>query len=324
MNIYEQISANAKKTAVIVALFPLVLLALMYGTVWVAAYFTHKPDSVYTLAETANYIAYQSVPFVILLAFLWLLISYFKGSSIMLATSGAMEISRDEYPDLFSLVENTSKAAGLPMPRIFVMVDDSANAFATGRDPENSAVVFTTGILNVLNKSELEGVVAHELSHIRNRDVRLMMMVITGIGIMTFLGNFILRIGLSSGGGRRGKNSGGGWITLVLILAGLVLLVYGLVLAPIIMYALSRRREYQADASAALLTRNPAGLASALEKINADSRVEALDSMPLMSSACIADAASPKGIAAFFSGLTDTHPPIAKRVEALRQMDGQV
>ena len=319
MNIYEHISSNGKKTFVIMALFPLLLLVILYITLWVAADFMYNPDIHTSVSSLTAQLAATYLPFVALAAVIWMFVSYYSGDSMMLAASGAIEISKEDNPEIYSLVENTAMAAGLPMPKVFVIEDESANAFATGRDPQNSAVALTTGIIKRLNRSELEGVVAHEMSHIGNRDVRLMMVVITGIGVLTFIGQVLLRIGAS---GRRGGGKNSGAIGLVFALLGLALIIYGVLLAPLIMYALSRRREYQADATAALITRNPAGLASALAKISEDSRVEALDSMPLMSSACIANAAAGEGFAAALGGMFETHPPIKQRIEALMQMDG--
>jgi len=329
MNIYEHIADNRNKTIVIVALFPLILLVLMYATVWLVSYFMYVPGTeelvvskAASVTAYANMLALEIFPYVILFAFAWIFISYYSGDQIMLNTAGANEISRDDNPQVYSVVENIAKTAGLPMPRVFIVNDESSNAFATGRDPQHSAVVFTTGIIKTLNRSELEGVTAHEMSHIGNRDIRLMMIVITGIGIMTFLGQILIRFGYLASSGRSRKN--GGAISLVLFLLGIVFLLYGVVIAPLVMFALSRRREYQADASAALLTRNPAGLASALDKISRDSRVEVLDSMPLMSSACIANASGSEGLSSFLSGMFETHPPIEKRIQALHEMDGRV
>lgn len=303
------------------ALFPLLLLGILYLTLWAAANVMYDPRLPISVNALTGHLAATCLPFVALAAVIWMVISYYSGDSMMLATAGAREISKQDNPEVYGLVENTAMAAGLPMPRVFIIPDSSANAFATGRDPQNSSVALTSGIIRRLNKSELEGVVAHEMSHIGNRDVRLMTIVITGIGVLTFLGQMLFRFGSASSRGI-GKSGGAGPISLILVSLGLGLITYGVLLAPLIMYALSRRREYQADATAALITRNPSGLASALAKISEDSRVEALDSMPLMSSACIANAVSEEGFVASLNGMFETHPPIQKRIEALMQMDG--
>jgi heat shock protein HtpX len=314
--IYDHISANRRKTTVIILLFPLVLCALMYVTVFAVAYFMRDPRDSYTTLQAANIWAMQIFPFIFAAGFIWVAVSWFAGDSMMLAAAGAYEIRRDDNPEVYSLVENTAITAGLPMPKVFIVPDDSLNAFATGRSPEHSAVALTRGIIKKLNKIELEGVIAHEMAHIGNRDVRTMMIVITGIGILTFIGELMLRFGLRM----RGKKNPGPLIALL----GLVLMIYGIFLAPLIMYALSRRREYQADAAASLITRDPGALASALAKISADSRVEALDSVPLMSAACISRSGEGKSsFGSFISELYSTHPPVEKRIQALDQMDGK-
>ncbi|MDR1124158.1 MAG: M48 family metallopeptidase [Elusimicrobiota bacterium] len=322
LTIYDHIGANKRKTAIIILLFPLVLSVMMYLTVLAVVYFTHDPRSAYTPLEAANYMAYSIFPFIAGAAFIWLAISWFTGDRMMLATAGAKEIQRADNPEIYSLVENTARAAGLPVPRVFIMSDNSLNAFATGRNPQNSAVALTSGIIKKLNRSELEGVIAHEMAHIGNRDVSTMMLVIMGIGAITMVGELMIRIG----GRMRGKKSPGP----IIVLLGIVLIIYGMFLAPLIMYALSRRREYQADATGALITRNPGALASALAKISGDSRVEALDGVPLMSSACISSAAKGEGdseggagFMGFISSLYSTHPPVRERIETLNRLDGQ-
>lgn len=220
--------------------------------------------------------------------------------------AGAVEIKRKDSPEIYSLVENIAATAGAPTPRVFIMNTQTLNAFATGRDPEHSAIALTIGIINKLNRPELEAVIAHEMGHIVNRDIRLTMLVSTGIGVLTLLGQILIRVRA------RGKN---GQAALVMNIAGLVFLFYGAFLAPIIMLALSRRREFQADATSAYLTRNPLALASALEKISGRSEVEALKDNTLVSAACIEKAVSPKK---FLSGLFSTHPPIEERVKVLR------
>lgn len=302
----------------IILLFPLVLAVLMYFTVLGIAAFTHEPESTHTVVETANFLAMQIFPYIFIGAFVWIAISWFTGGNMMLATAGAREIRRNDNPEIYSLVENIARTAGMPMPKVYIIPDNSLNAFATGRNPENSAVALTAGIIQKLNRSELEGVIAHEMAHIGNRDVAVMMLVITGIGILTMAGQLMFRLGIRV----RGKKSPGPIIAAL----GIILMLYGVFLAPVIMYALSRRREYQADATGALITRNPGALASALAKISGDSRVEALDGAPLMSAACISSAAHNEegvSVSAFFSNLYSTHPPIKDRIEVLNRMDGQ-
>jgi len=304
-------------------LFPLALIVLVYVTMLIAWLLISDP--LFSPVHAANQMAYTYMPVIFIVAVGWMFVSYISGGDIMLATAGAKEIDRDSNPEIYALVENVVRTSGLPMPRVYIIKDESLNAFATGRSPNKAAIAFTSGILKVLNKSELEGVIAHEISHIANRDVMLMMIVITGIGVFTLIGQLLIRFG-GAMAMSRGRSSGRGNPGGLLVLFGFAMLIYGLFLAPLIMYGLSRRREYQADASAALLTRNPGALASALAKISHDSRVEALDKMPLMSAACIEETTDEKRgeYQSFLSGVfsRSTHPPISLRIKALNQMEG--
>jgi heat shock protein HtpX len=302
---------------VLVVLFPLLLCAMTYAALWLVFLFAHSssPGAAAYLSEAINSYALLILPCVIGFALFWMLISYFCGDRMMMYAAGAQEIHKKDNPLVFSLVENVAITAGLPAPKVFIIPDDSANAFATGRSPQTASVAFTSGIIKRLDKRELEAVVAHEMGHIANRDVRLMMIVITGIGAISFLGELLLHFGARSRRGEKGNA--------LIPLLGLVLMIYGLVLAPLIMYALSRRREFQADASSALLTRDPEALANALIKISKDSRVEALDSMSLMSVACIASAVDKKGFGGLFMSMFNTHPPVSERVRALKSMSGR-
>ena len=244
------------------------------------------------------------------LASLWMAIAYFCGDKWLLSGAGAVPVTEHDFPEIYRLVENLCMSRGLPVPRVFLMQDDSLNAFATGRDPEHASVVLTTGIVARLERVELEGVIAHELSHVENRDIRLMLICVAGIAFFAFAGEVLLR----SGG--RSKKGGG-----IVIILGLIFLIYGYIFAPLIRLALSRQREYQADATAALMTRNPAALASALRKISSDCRVEALDKHASMAAMCIANPLKKSGFAQWWNGLNATHPPIEKRIAALEEMD---
>jgi len=235
----------------------------------------------------------------------------------MLKGVGAIEVSRRDQPEIYRLVENLCITRGLPVPRVYIMDDDSLNAFATGRDPQHASVALTKGIVLKLERAELEGVVAHELAHVENRDIRLMLLTVAGISFFTFIGEGLLRVGMSSRN-RNQRSKGNG----VLALIGVMCLVYGDLLAPLLRLAVSRQREYQADATAALTTRNPRALARALHKIAFDSRVEALDKRESMAAMCIANPLGKAGLFSHLSGLLATHPPIQKRIAALLDMDG--
>ncbi len=318
---YDHIQANKRRTVLLVLLFPLTFAFLVLATlavfIWLgqdpnAAYSAGLNESQHVLVQTALWV----VPICWALAVGWIVISYFTGDKMMMSGVGAIRINRKDQPEIYRLVENLCITRGLPLPDIYIIDDESLNAFATGRDPEHASVALTKGIVKKLERAELEGVVAHELAHVENRDIRLMLITVAGISFFTFAGEMLLRAGLRSG---RGKKDGGGLLFVVL---GLICLVYGYLVAPLIRLAVSRQREYQADATAALTTRNPRALASALRKISTDSRVEVLDKRESMAAMCIANPLESMGLFSSLSGLLATHPPIQKRIEALLEMDG--
>jgi heat shock protein HtpX len=243
---------------------------------------------------------------------LYALISYYFSDKIALMTSGAKPITKTDAPELYRIVENLCIANGQPMPAIYVMQDDSPNAFATGRDPEHASIAFTTGILRILDKQELEGVAAHELSHVKNYDIRVMTIVVVLVGAVMLISDILLR---ASFHGDR-KQAG-----LPLILIGLALAILSPILAQIIQLAISRQREYLADASGALLTRYPEGLASALKKISAQGKP--LDranhaTAHLFISSPFGERVDKKRN--WFQGLFATHPPVEERISRLLSM----
>lgn len=317
LNLYDEIARNKRKTVFILLLFPLVLAGLIYATVFFVFYFTGSSAEAATQAinfQEINLISTIAACITIVLAIIWAAVSWFTGDQIVLDSAGAKEISRITHPEIYVLVENLTIATGLPLPRIYIMDDDSLNAFATGRDPEHASLALTRGIIKKLNRAELEGVIGHELGHIANRDIRLTMLVATYIGAIALMGQILIRWATISSRKRNSKN--GGQLTLILLILGLVFIVYGAIFAPLIMFALSRRREFQADATSAYMTRNPLALASALEKISTDSRVEALDGKSVVAAACIAHAGAPQALTSLFA----THPPIEERIAKLRAM----
>lgn len=230
--------------------------------------------------------------------------------------TGAKPVTREEYFDLYNIVENLSITAGLPMPKVYIVEDSSPNAFATGRNPEHAVVAVTTGLLHILEKSEIEGVVAHEMAHIGNRDMLVMTVAVVLAGFIAILADFLMRTMLFGGGGNRDRHP-----------AFLILAIVGIILAPIaaqlIRMTISRKREYLADASGALLTRYPEGLASALEKISSHARP-----MKKASHATahlfISDpftGGQTRGIMRKIGGLFQTHPPAHDRIRILRGMN---
>lgn len=241
-------------------------------------------------------------------------VSYYWGDSIVLAMSGARPADRKRDFDFFTVTENLSIAAGIPKPRLYVIEDTAMNAFATGRDPKHAVVCATTGILQRLERRELEGVIAHELSHIKNYDIRLMAVVAVLAGTIAFLADMFMR-SLWWGGNRdRDENKGSGQI---LMLVGIVLAILSPIIATLIQLAISRRREYLADATGANLTRYPEGLARALEKLAGDHEVlEAATNAT--AHLYITNPFKGKNFGAWFANAFNTHPPIKERIKILR------
>lgn len=238
-------------------------------------------------------------------------VSYFFSDKIVLSTSGAKEIQKHHHPELFNLVENLSIAGGVPMPKVYLIHDASPNAFATGRDPKHASIAVTTGLLEKLSKAELEGVLAHELSHVKNFDTRLLAITAVLIGFISMIADIFLRHLLW--GGRREK------VHPIFFLIGIILALIAPLVATLMQLAVSRKREFLADASGALLTRYPDGLANALEKISADPH-----SLKSASSATahlyIANPFKGKSFSGFLTHLFSTHPPIEERIKTLRSM----
>jgi heat shock protein HtpX len=250
--------------------------------------------------------------------FIMNLFAYFQGGSMVLAISGARKIGPDDHPRLWNVVEEMRIASGLPkMPDVYIIDDPALNAFATGRDPNHAAVAVTSGLLQKMNRDELQGVVAHELSHIKNRDVLLMTLCSVTLGTIVILAWYGTRVMIFSGGGR-GRRNGGGGAAIIMIVA-LVLAILAPILAQLIYYAVSRKREYLADASGALYTRYPEGLASALEKIS-DSTVQLKSANQAFAPMYTANPFRKEGRAA--EDLTSTHPPTSERIRILRSMAG--
>lgn len=302
---HELIRANQRRAALLVGGMALLLAAVGYA----AAEFQVRGAGKYG---------------VVIALFVWAvqaLISYYAGGKILLSMSGARKIEKKDHPVLFNVVEEMCVASGNPtVPDIYIIDDDALNAFATGRDSEHSAVAVTSGLLKQLDRDELQGVIAHEISHVRNRDVLYMTM----LGVM--MGTIILlsEIGIRMRGGTRTRTSrsrsdSGGGAVILLILA-VVLMILAPILARVIYYAVSRKREYLADASGALYTRYPEGLARALEKLGGSTTAvrkasAAVAPMYIVNPVKVAQAS--------LSKISSTHPPIAERVSILRSMAGR-
>ncbi len=299
---YQQISKNKTESWVLIFSFLIVitLLGFVFGRVY------ENPAIVVFAAGFSIVSA---------------LISYYFSDSITLTLSRAKPVDRQSAPELYRVVENLAIAGGLPMPRLYIIDDTAPNAFATGRDPKHAVVCVTTGLLQKLEKTELEGVIAHEFSHIGNYDIRVMTLVVVLVGTLTLLADWFLRF--SFFGGRRRNNNGGGQLGLIFLIVGIILAILSPIVATLIKLAVSRRREFLADASGVLLTRYPEGLARALEKISKDTEpLEAANKAtahlyivnPLKAHAG-------KDSTGWFANLFNTHPPIADRIKKLREMN---
>jgi heat shock protein HtpX len=300
--IYTNISANKWRSVVTMTIFVAVVIALGY---------------VFGVALRLWWL----LPLAIVVAIAQSFSAYWWSDKVALAISGAHEVDKAAAPELFRIVENLSITAGLPMPRVYIIDDPSPNAFATGRDPQHSAVAVTSGLLAKLDKPELEGVIAHEFSHVGNYDIRLSSIIVVLVGFVVLMSDFFLRYTFWGGGGRRNNNNGDGQVQMVLMLVGIVLALLSPLVAMLMQLAISRKRELLADADGALLTRNPNGLADALEKITMDPlsmRASNKATAHLFIASPLHDTSGkPKG---FMAGLFDTHPDPALRIAKLREM----
>jgi heat shock protein HtpX len=244
--------------------------------------------------------------------------SYYYSDKIVLATSGASEIKKSDNPELFHTVENLCIGDGLPMPKIYIINDPSPNAFATGRDPKHAIVCVTSGILAILDKSELEGVIAHELSHVKNFDIRLMGIVAVLVGFIAIAANLFMNQLWWGGFGRSRDDRNNGAQSIFLII-GIILAILSPIAATLIQLAVSRKREFLADASGVLLTRYPEGLASALEKLAKDPHT-LKSASNATAHLFIVNPFKGKETKQWFTSLFDTHPPIEERIKVLHSM----
>ncbi|MDP1707109.1 MAG: M48 family metalloprotease [bacterium] len=307
MNLYQQRSSNIRRTWALVLGFLIIVIAVGYALSW------------YYGNPTILYIA---VVFAVATNFY----AYWYSDKLVLSLSHARVATREEFFDLYTVTENLAITAGLPKPKLYVIDDSAPNAFATGRDEKHAVVCATTGLLSLLTRPELEGVIAHELSHIKNRDMLLMTIAVVLAGFVAILADIFLRMSLF-GGGRGSDNRQGGAVLMILAVVAIILAP---VAAKLIQLAISRRREYLADASGALLTRYPEGLASALGKIGSYTAP--------MKSANLATAhlfigdpfglpvksdAKRSGVGSWIGRLFSTHPPISDRVKALLNQQAQ-
>lgn len=300
MTLYTHQSKNIRKTWLLMSLFLIIVVGI--GWVFSRVY----GDSSFVVV---------AVVFSLFMNFF----SYWFSDKIVLAMSGARPISREEDLELYRIVENLCIAAGLEMPKIYMINDPSPNAFATGRNQEHAAVAVTSGLRQMLNKNELEGVIAHELSHIGNKDILVSTIVVILVGFVALLSDFFLRAQFFRG--RRDDREGGGQAQMLMLLAGIILAILTPIAAKLIQLAISRKREFLADASGALLTRYPEGLASALEKISNYPVALRRANNATAHLFIISPLKGKNGGTHWFAKLFMTHPPVEERVAALRDLD---
>ncbi len=282
------------------SLFLVVIIALG----WFLSYYYQSPS-----------ILYAAVIFSLGMNFL----SYWTSDKIVLGLSRAQPLEHDQNQELYHIVENLCITAGLPMPKIYILPEMSPNAFATGRNAKHAALAVTQGLLDKLNKTELEGVIAHELSHIGNRDILLQTVIVVLVGLVSIASDIFLRARFSGMGGSRDDDRNGGQLGAVIMIVGLIFIILSPIIAQLMQLAISRKREYLADASGALLTRYPEGLANALEKISADQTP-----MRYTSNATahlyISNPFKGKKKDSWLVKMFSTHPPIGERIKILREM----
>ncbi|MBI4399145.1 zinc metalloprotease HtpX [Candidatus Micrarchaeota archaeon] len=292
MNIYSAINTNKLKSVLLIIGF-LIFVAIIG----------------YVFGELTG-LGYFGLILAVVLSMFYTVGSYYYSDQIVLRITGAKPVKKEEYPYLFNTIDGLSIAAGIPVPKAYVIEDPAPNAFATGRDPQHGAVAVTTGLLKIMNRQELEGVIAHEMSHIKNYDTRLMTLAVVLAGVVTILADIGLRAFVFGRRDDRGKGGGG-----IILLIFLVMLILSPIFAQLIKLAISRKREYLADANGALLTRYPEGLASALEKIS-----QSTNKLKNVSEATAHLYISNPFKSSLINGLFSTHPPMQDRIKILRGM----
>ncbi len=304
MTHYDLIASNKRKSLLVVGLF----MAFIVGVTYAMAY-----GFGYSLDIVAYALIFSGV-----MAFA----SYWFSDKIILTISGARPATRQEFFDFYTVTENLVMSQQMPMPKLYVIPDEAMNAFATGRDPQHAVVCATTGILGRLNRSELEGVIAHELSHVIDYDTRLMAIVVVLVGLIALLSDWMLRMTMF-GGGRRGRDreNESGQLQMIFFAVAIFLAILSPFIAQLIQLAISRRREFLADAAGAGITKNPEGLARALEKISQDTLPLKEANKATAHLYFTNPLKNQKGAASWFAGMFNTHPPVEERIKALRNLE---
>ena len=314
VGLQSQIRKNNYKSIALLIAFPLLLLGLVWLFFFISIYYLTDEGTAIPIS-TINNSFLTTIPFVLIGVAIWFLIAWFSHSSMIQKATAANSLARKENKRVYNLVENLCISQGMKMPQIFVIEDDSLNAYASGLSDKTFAVTLSRGIINKLDDDELEAVIAHELTHIINRDVRLLIVSIIFVGIFAFVTELAFRSMLYRRGGSRGKKEGGA--VFVILLLGVI----GLLLSTFFRFSLSRKREFLADAGAAQMTKKPLVLANALQKVSEDPWIEAVkraDVAQLFIEHPTKKKES-KSLVTFFNGLFATHPPIKDRIQVLKQ-----
>ncbi len=314
VGIHTQIKRNNTKSILLLIAFPLLILAAVFAVVYFTSYDQYGNFNL----DFALQAFIQAIPFVAVVVLVWFLIAYFAHGKMISMATGSKPLERKENMRVYNLVENLCMSVGMPMPKVNIIESDALNAFASGLKEKNATVTLTRGIIEKLEDDELEGVIAHELMHIRNRDIRLLVVTVVFVGIFAFVVQIAFRsflYGNIGGNRRRGKDSGGGQLMIVILIVSFIAYLISMVFK----FALSRKREYMADSGAAEMTRKPWALASALKKISVNHHVKVkseevqqmfIENTPKDTSA---------GLFGGLGGLFSTHPPIEKRIQFLEQ-----
>ncbi len=317
VGLQSQINNNNFKSVLLLIAFPLLLLGLVWLFFLSMNLYMADEESIFRMNDV-NISFIRTIPFVIIIVLIWFLIAWLSHSTLILRATGAKPLERKTNKRVYNLVENLCISRGIKVPKIYIIEDNSLNAYASGLSDKTFAVTFSRGIINKLDDDELEGVIAHELTHIINRDVRLLIVSIIFVGIFSFVTEIAFRSLRYTGGRSSGKKEGG---TLAIVLIILLLGIIGMILSSLFRFSLSRKREYLADAGAVEMTKKPLALASALKKVSKDPWIEAVkrDDVAQMFIDHPTKKKDRKSFSSFFGGIFATHPPIKERIQVLEQ-----
>lgn len=316
IGIQTQQNRNNLRSGFLLLLFPCLVTALLYLSCYLLVLFGYGKSMEIEMMPMVNHFFLSSLPYTLGVVVIWFLIAYWANTSIINSATCSKPLDRKENKCVYNLVENLCMSQGMSMPKINIIYDDSLNAFASGINDRTYTITLSRGIIQKLNDEELEAVIGHELTHIRNRDVRLLIISIVFVGIFSMLTEItfyaITHIRVRS----NSKGSGG---IFIFIFIALLIAAIGFLFASLMRFAISRKREYMADAGSAEMTKNPLALASALRKISADPAIEAVQRKDIAQLFIQNPKKKTKGLYSKFSGLFATHPPIEKRIEILEQ-----